>query len=223
MSERYARAWRHAWLGWAVLTLTVAAVMWSAPAVLVLLVTFGALVSLVTGLVRSGAAGDAPVSPRVDLADGVRWAVLAVAVVVTGQLQVGLAFLVLVAIALSSPQLIRLFLGTGSVPGRRSAAVDVAAVLHGLDMEHAREAVDRLDLAGLCWAWSRSGDLLVQVPEAQVRAAVVSLRELYLDEMERRDPAGFAAWLASDAESGHPPEDFLAGPPDEDRSGGLAA
>lgn len=223
MTDGYARGWRHAWWGFAVVTLCVASVMWSVSAVLLLTVTLTVLTALITGLVRSGTGRDEEVlAPRALLSDGLRWGVLGVAVIATGMLQGGLGFLLVVAIVLTSPLVVRLFLGLGH-SGPRSAAADVEAALHAVDMRRAREVVDRLDLAGLCWAWNHSAQLLVEVPDARARATVVALREIYLDEMERRHPQGFAAWLESGVDASSSPEPFLAGPPEEHRGGGLAA
>jgi antibiotic biosynthesis monooxygenase (ABM) superfamily enzyme len=41
------------------------------------------------------------------------------------------------------------------------------------------------------------------------RAAIVRRREAVLDELERRDPAGFARWLASGPLSATDPSRFL--------------
>jgi hypothetical protein len=215
MSDRYAHGWRNAWLGWAGVTLCVATVLWSFSGVLTLLVTLTLLVGLLTVLVRSGAdQGAATLPPGRVLVDGASGGLVAAAVVVTGMVQVGLGFLVLTAVGLTSPHVIRLFLGAGRGSDRESGG-DVSDTLHPLDLHAAREAVDRLDLAGLCWAWSHSAELLAEVPATQARAAVVALRGIYLDEMERRDPDGFRAWIDSGAGAMSSPDRFLR-PPDED-------
>jgi hypothetical protein len=216
MSDRYARRWRHAWLAWAAVTLCGAVVVWSVSAVLMLLVTGFVLTLLLTGLVRSGTGEvDEELVVRSLVGDAARWSALTIAVVATCMVQGGLGFLVLVAMVLSSPQAIRVFLGMGRGARRSSGAADVASALHALDMERAREVVHRLDLAGLCWAWTHSSDLLDEVPETPAVAAVVALRELYLDEMERRDPSGFREWIYSDVGAAASPDRFLQ-PPDED-------
>jgi hypothetical protein len=57
----------------------------------------------------------------------------------------------------------------------------------------------------LCLLWRRSFLLLETAPTAAVRVSVVELRQQYLDELHRRSPEGFAAWLASGARaSGNP-------------------
>jgi hypothetical protein len=73
-----------------------------------------------------------------------------------------------------------------------------------------------VDLGGLtdqqlCRAWSTSyGALHRQSSAAQVAAAVAE-RAKYLDELERRNPDGFATWLASGAHSPGNPLPYLAG------------
>lgn len=224
MSDRYARDWRHAWLAWAAVTLVLALVLWSVSAVLLLVVTGFVLTSLLTGLVRSGTVEvETQVFLRRTLADGARWTVLGVAVIATCMVQGALGFLVLVAMVLTSPHAVRLFLGLGRGAARQPGPDDIGSVLHALDLQRAREVVDRLDLAGLCWAWTHSAGLLVEVPGARAREAVVALRGLYLDEMERRDPAGFAAWLGSGAEAAASPARFLAARPEGGNHGDLAA
>lgn len=44
-------------------------------------------------------------------------------------------------------------------------------------------------------------------PETHLR--VVQQRQLYLDELERRNPAGLAAWLASGARAAGDPTRFI--------------
>ena len=84
--------------------------------------------------------------------------------------------------------------------------------------EHIRSLVRQLDLAGLCWAWRSSHDLLARVHDVEARGKVVWLRQEYLDEMERRDARGFHEWLEL-APGAADPEVFLTDRPD----GGAAA
>jgi hypothetical protein len=57
----------------------------------------------------------------------------------------------------------------------------------------------------LCLIWRQSFLLLETARTAAERQSVVELRQLYLDELHRRSPEGFAAWLASGARaSGNP-------------------
>jgi hypothetical protein len=62
-----------------------------------------------------------------------------------------------------------------------------------------------LDDVELCLIWRRSFLLLQTAPTAAARQCVVEQRQRYLDELHRRCPEGFAAWLASGARaSGNP-------------------
>ena len=45
------------------------------------------------------------------------------------------------------------------------------------------------------------------------RASLVGRRDETLDELERRDPAGFARWLAAGPNTGSDPADFVRGGP----------
>ena len=62
-----------------------------------------------------------------------------------------------------------------------------------MDADHARCWPDRLDAAA--------------------RAALVARREEALDELERRDPAGFARWLAAGPTLASDPAGYVHGGP----------
>jgi hypothetical protein len=51
----------------------------------------------------------------------------------------------------------------------------------------------------LCSAWRRSHIRVTLTGSAATKLATVALRAVYLDEIERRDPQAFRAWMASDA------------------------
>ena len=57
--------------------------------------------------------------------------------------------------------------------------------------------------------WLRSSALLESRLEPVARRAIVGRRGSVLDELERRDPAGFARWLAHGPESGSNPADHV--------------
>jgi len=65
----------------------------------------------------------------------------------------------------------------------------------------------------LCRAFRRSFVLLGRADEPSEQLRLVVLREVYLDEMARRDPAGFAVWLASGARAASAPEKYLGRSP----------
>jgi hypothetical protein len=51
--------------------------------------------------------------------------------------------------------------------------------------------------------------VLVASPDPATRAAVAARRGAVLDEMERRDPAGFARWMADGPDRGRNPAEFV--------------
>lgn len=57
--------------------------------------------------------------------------------------------------------------------------------------------------------WLRTTALLDAAPEPSTREAVAARRGAVLDELERRDPAGFARWLAHGTDRGTNPAEFL--------------
>lgn len=67
-----------------------------------------------------------------------------------------------------------------------------------------------LDDEELCLAWRRSFVQLQQATSASVRMLRVQQRQLILDELERRNPDGLAAWLASGCRAAGNPLPFLA-------------
>jgi hypothetical protein len=67
-----------------------------------------------------------------------------------------------------------------------------------------------LDDEALCLAWRRSFVQLQQATSASVRMLRVQQRQLLLDELERRNPDGLAAWLASGCRAAGNPLPYLA-------------
>jgi hypothetical protein len=66
-----------------------------------------------------------------------------------------------------------------------------------------------LDDEALCLAWRHSFLLLEGARSEPERMRVVRQRERYLDELQRRCPQGFAAWLAAGARASGNPLPFL--------------
>lgn len=56
----------------------------------------------------------------------------------------------------------------------------------------------QLDLPQLCNGWRGCARSLAETSLVDLRHALAHLRALYLDELERRDPAGFELWVAED-------------------------
>ncbi|MET0840247.1 MAG: hypothetical protein ABWY19_15815 [Marmoricola sp.] len=215
MSERYAVRWATAWFALACPVVLAGLLVWSAPGVGVLLVVgLGVTTALLVGVATAPGYAAALTGPllRRTLAASGRWAVVEVAVAVCAIQAPLVALLVIAALVGSSPWARRRI-------GRRRVspptALRAAPVwrspqeLDGLTPERIRSLVRRLDVAGLCRAWRSSHALLGEVHDVETRTKVVLLRQEYLDEMERRDAAGFQRWLEADAQASGDPEAFL--------------
>jgi hypothetical protein len=66
----------------------------------------------------------------------------------------------------------------------------------------------------LCRAWRISYLVLDHARDPAQRAQVAAMRGQYLDELARRDPAGFRRWLTDGARAGGDPAPYLAGSTD---------
>lgn len=88
---------------------------------------------------------------------------------------------------------------------RREAAAAAEAVWWSM---LARE-VEGLTDGGLCRAWRRSYSALSEAGDAASAAQVVRVRQVYLNELDRRHPQAVSAWLASGPHPAGGPERFL--------------
>ena len=73
-----------------------------------------------------------------------------------------------------------------------------------------------LTLPELCWAWRTSFTALDRAdPHTEYRrwSALVAARRCYLDELARRDPAGFARWLYAGARPASDPSRYVLAVP----------
>jgi hypothetical protein len=205
VSKAYARFWSIFWGTLACSVLITALVVWSWVGVIATTAFALLLSSVILGSAPNQSSDPHTVfggiAWRVVLAPALRWAVIAVAVVLTTVFSPWLGVLVLAAVVGSSPWALRRLCGS-------SSPVDDPG------MEHIRLLVRQLDLPGLCWAWRASHDLLVRIQDTEARHRVVTLRQEYLDEMERRDAAGFQTWLEVARAAGDP-EAFLRERPSE--------
>ncbi|MCD2197326.1 hypothetical protein LQ327_28530 [Actinomycetospora endophytica] len=82
------------------------------------------------------------------------------------------------------------------------------------EWSHRAVSLESLPTASLCREWKLSFLALRATSDALGRARVVDDRRRYLDELARRDPAGFQRWITDDPYpvAGHP-ENFIAGSP----------
>lgn len=76
-----------------------------------------------------------------------------------------------------------------------------------LGAEAFRGLVCQMEDQELFAAWRQSNAVLDYTHRPDLRAELSALRQAYLDEMERRDPRGFALWLGSSL--AQDPERFL--------------
>lgn len=71
------------------------------------------------------------------------------------------------------------------------------------------ERVRHLNSAQLCRAWRISFLAVISAKTAAELEELARKRRLYLEEMESRNPAGFACWLASSPAASSDPEPYL--------------
>ena len=108
--------------------------------------------------------------------------------------------------------------------GRRATAAPTAALPRPGPLEAVR-APDHAELASLLppvavlttpelgQEWLRTSEILAGRLDAAARASLVARREEALDELERRDPTGFAQWLAAGPTLSSDPAGFVNGGP----------
>jgi hypothetical protein len=72
------------------------------------------------------------------------------------------------------------------------------------------EAAELSDHA-LCLAWRASFSALEKAESPAERSRIIETRRSFLDELERRNPPGVAAWLASGARAAGDPSRFVLG------------
>jgi hypothetical protein len=99
--------------------------------------------------------------------------------------------------------------GQGSVvagKGASAGAVRLAGLLDG-----SSPPVSLLPTIALGREWSRTSAALRSRLEPATRQAFVRRRQDVLDELERRDPVGFARWLRTAPDGDNDPADFVRG------------
>ena len=92
---------------------------------------------------------------------------------------------------------------------RRSPAIAPVVPLHGGDGTWVRG----LSVPALGREWTRTAAALQRTREPLARQELVRRRQEALDELERRDPAGFARWLAGGATVDSDPAEYVSGDP----------
>jgi hypothetical protein len=96
-------------------------------------------------------------------------------------------------------------------PARLMSASDQAPMLPAVLLSRGQPPVSHLPTSVLGIEWLRTTAALASPLEAAARQAVIRHRQETLDELERRDPAGFARWLDAGAATDSDPADFVRG------------
>ncbi|TFV63866.1 UNVERIFIED_ORG: hypothetical protein E4P37_13845 [Bacillus sp. AZ43] len=141
----------------------------------------------------------------------------------------GGAVALLVAVVVAGSWLgLRALRSRGATPRPAAPPVSAApAEVRLLPTAHAAEPVSParlLDTAALGREWQRTSAALAGHPAAIARATLARRRAELLDELERRDPAGFARWLADGPTPGSDPAAYVQGRPvQEDPTAGTDA
>lgn len=94
-------------------------------------------------------------------------------------------------------------------PGTVAAAHPTSTGPEHADMPRP-DRLPTLSTGEICAAWQRSFFLLADRPSGHRQWAIVRMRGDLLDELERRDPAGFARWLLTQPRPVSNPGRFLA-------------
>jgi hypothetical protein len=98
----------------------------------------------------------------------------------------------------------------------RPRPTGTVSALHPTDM---RTPVPQLSTRALGQEWVRTSAVLAGRLDPSARAALVLRRQEALDELERRDPVGFARWMLAGPVPGSDPADYVQG----DRTAGTDA
>lgn len=98
--------------------------------------------------------------------------------------------------------------GTTTAPTKKApSATDEEAEPTSIVFTH--DQVRQMTDAELCHAWRRSFVTLQYTRGLHLRAQVVQTRQLLLDEVDARHPAGLQAWLVSGARAAGGPDRFI--------------
>lgn len=88
-----------------------------------------------------------------------------------------------------------------NIPERRALPRD--------DLSEPTSVVEEMTDRELCLAWRRSYVELERADSARIKASIARFRSQVLDELERRNPAGFEDWLASGARAPSDPTRYV--------------
>lgn len=213
----YAAQWLRCWGFIVALGVALSVLVWSLGSVLTMFVT----VALATGVLLVLAA---PVAGSRSTVPRVTWLRVVTRSMLCGAAVVAICALTDVAAYLSLPLVV---LAVTSSPwvvdrlerwrGARDTSAPQAEMLSGDEgptVVPSRPYVPRhgegdLTDVELCHAWRQSFALLHTARSAAGVLRVTTLRQSYLDEMERRHPAAFRSWLESGGSATGGPDRFL--------------
>lgn len=220
--------YREIWVTTAVVTTMIgiwaAVVTWP---LLELLICFVFVAVFAASMHAAIQATDAPLCLRKSLAVGAGAGAAAVGVVGLASLIGGIAVLVLVGAAATCPLAVRWL--QHHLPGpTHTTATPQPPPVNSADSANDKEppspasplavagfeqpgnaSLDSLDDAALCRAWRRSYSALHHAESMPAILQVVATRQCYLDELERRNPTGLAAWLASGPRAASDPSRYI--------------
>jgi hypothetical protein len=157
---------------------------------------------------------------------GLGGALLVVTIIATSVCAGPLAMPLLALAAVTSPWTVRSGLRLASRP-RLASDDDVTSPpsVDAMCMQASdwAPAVQMLTDEQLCVAWCASYTAMQSAPVPE-RAALATLRHAYLEDLERRNPAGLRAWLDSGARAaGNPSRHLAANAPQDDSSQPVSA
>lgn len=180
---------------------------------------------LLAGCMTAGIARERPAGSRdrstFELAASVGAATIGLLLLIAGiaALAGGAVAVLAVGTVLLGVLVVRLARGRGAVA--RSTADRAPAPPHRVTERRAHPAelamllppVAVLTTAELGQEWLRTNAILAGRLGAAARASLVARREEALDELERRDPAGFARWMAAGPTLSSDPAGYVSGGP----------
>lgn len=215
--RRYRSTWLVLWGAVAVLGVGLGFLVWSVPTVVVSF-TIAAAAAAMVNVALNRREGLTP-RPRRDL---VRtcvtksgWAAAGVVTVaVVGTIAPVLMWPLLLMAVVTSPWAVGFCLGRAA-GGRERPEEGTGAETAGdkpFPTSMLTSWVQDLSDRELCMAWRAGFDALQSGPSAAGRAQIVALRQVYLDEIERRNPSALTAWLASEPRAAGSPDRYLLFP-----------
>lgn len=175
------------------------------------------LVSICTFAVACGEAGEqlrhrAPLRVALVAGGGVAGTGLALAGMIT-VLGAATIPVLMLAVLLAAPQLRRRRMRPATESGGVDPTVDTDVIVGLLLAPPEPPDVAGWTTPQLCAQWRRSYADLQHARDTQAWQQVIAARQSYLDELERRDPAGFQQWLDDGARAAGDPSRFLTSDP----------